>query len=267
VNTRNKFVSEITFESPTIDEFDSDHVEDLIKMANHDIDLYKHGLFKQNSLTNILYYTLYNYYYYKYKEVKGGEITAFNLFNQHLNKLISRHGWTVAEYIVKKRTFTKKEIIYETGVNQQSVNQHVNNFLDMGLIYAIGKVKPPYTMKDCRPSITYSLSATPSSEEVTEAQRRYAILTMGYDPREKHRKIIEQEKIILQKESVREEELKELGQQCLNQFEGDKHGQIYDFMNANGLMDKFERDFVYYYVVDKLEELARKRLMETAQND
>jgi len=192
----------------------------LLDMANHDListreskpitpmDLLKcdltkpliHSeLTKPRGPTTILLDTLVNYYYYKEKGVEGGETAAFNLFHSELTNLICRHGWTIILYLREHRVITKPELETRLNINKQSVGPIVKKLVKMGLLKPQGKVGAQYCGDHRRPIMYGDPDAT--DEDRLDAQRRYAILTLGYDPREKQQ--IKQAQMAEEAEQVR----------------------------------------------------------------
>lgn len=134
-----------------------------------------------DSLSNAQYYiytellNLYN----NNNNKKSQSKLSYRLLKRLLSNLVSTNGWDIAHFFHMHVAATKPEIQRITEINWQSVNTTVNIFEETGFLKVLGHVGLPYRTRG-RPIPIYGLHhATP--EDVTNAQRRYAVHTLGHD--------------------------------------------------------------------------------------
>ncbi len=188
---------------------DPEYIEALTRLANLDLEDMRKRKAEDLSipLNNLLsgdfskpqgrlYYTKYLlklYYYYYSKSVKG-EDNRVDFLKWCFSKLGGDHTRTVIHFIMEHKATTFKEIVASTTVSEQMITYTLKEMMRWGLVESKAYVKSPYIkLKGRAPRIFSTIDATP--ENLVEAQRRYAIQSLGYDPSKLHDVVTAQNKI------------------------------------------------------------------------
>ena len=186
-------------------EQDPEYVEALTNLANLDLaqmrentlgsltDLVKRGFTKPHDL---LYYTEYLVksplllLLVKKRREDNCEVFLKWLFDKVKGVWTSR----ILFFIIEHKATTFLEIITVTKASKQMADYMLKEMTRWGLIESTAYVKSPYIkLKGRAPRVFSTIDATP--EDIVEAMRRYAILTLGYDPRKLQDVVTAQNKV------------------------------------------------------------------------
>jgi len=163
--------------------------QDLISLRESNLatsmDLLKCDLRKPHGR---LYYTTYllKSYYYYYKD--GEESAEANGFHKWcLSKLGGDYTSRVTLFTLERKATTFRELIAATHASEQMITYTLKELRRWGLVESKAVVDKPYiVLKGRAPRIFHTIDAT--LEDIVDAQRRYAVITLGYDPVEKERR-------------------------------------------------------------------------------